>query len=725
MKVSVCGPQVHLNIVPLAVWHNVAFREGLVCGTTEILSIYYEEDTVEKQERRVFIVLQELIGLLLVAFTASHSLSTPVHAMAPSKSWEELLATKNTVIRDHRSQPRAYLPPQGFRPLLERTSLYFQGTDNTLWRVNSDGGGTSTGYQTKSTPVVFGGHVYFQGSDDALWQINLDGTGGIRVGASNGVDGGNGYKTSAAPSVAGHIFFRGIDDKLWKVNLDGSGGVVLGANVGNGEGYKTKSTPRVSGRYVYFQGTDDKLWRVNIDGSGGINLGQNTTSAPPFVTDGFVYFRGTDDRLLRCNLDGTSCLAFAGWKTRSTPFVTDTHIYFQGTDDKLWQINLDGSDGVNLRGYRTRSSPVVDTSVNMIYFQGTDNKLWQLSLNNSSLTHLGGFNTASTPGLELQHVATALPRYIVLTLLYAPPGTNGGHSESFVEYSSTSGTGTTLSIGNSFKDGVNVTLQPHDLQGEKKGEFGFSGSATSNDTSSFQVQKSETNDIKVPGPSADGIDHDKDVFYLWLNPQLEISVDPQHNYDWELGVADPEALMRIQRVKVGELKNPNTMDPLLRKELEVIYGLTSADYAQILALDPFSFGATAIDPNRFRLAVHQTFHYLPDSPFQTHTIRNEVTYNTEHKAETSYGVNLSVTVPLYLKYLDLKVDGLLTWTNTNSTASQNGSTQSAIVGIGGPAFGYSGPVNKSSSADYTQIVVYWDTIYNSFMFAFDDTTVRQ
>jgi hypothetical protein len=265
------------------------------------------------------------------------------------------------------------------------TRIYFQGTDNKLWRLNPDGsGGTNLGgYKTKSTPVVFGTHLYFQGTDDALWQINLDGTGGMHV--------GGGYKTSASPFVSDHIYFRGTDDKLWRVNLGGSGGVNLG-------GYKTKSTPHAFGGFVFFQGTDNKLWRINLDGSGGVHLGGNSTSAPPFVTTTHVYFRGTDDRLLRINLDGTGGIHLGGYKTKSTPFVTDNFVCFQGTDDKLWRINLDGSGGTNLGGYKTHSPPVTDGA--FIYFQGTDNKFWRLNLDGSHGTHLGGFDTASTPGLE-------------------------------------------------------------------------------------------------------------------------------------------------------------------------------------------------------------------------------------------------------------------------------------------------------------------------------------
>jgi plastocyanin len=582
-----------------------------------------------------------------------------------------------------------------------RAEIYFQGTDNKLWRLNTDGtGGVNLGgYKTKSAPVVFGGHVYFQGTDDALWQILPDGTGGIRV--------GGGYKTSASPFVASGIYFRGTDDKLWRVDLDGSNGMNLG-------GYKTKSTPQVSGRYVFFQGTDNKLWRINLDGSGGINLGLNTTSSPPFVTSKYVYFRGTDDRLLRTNLDGTSGMQLSGYKTKSTPFVTDSFVYFQGTDDKLWRINLDGSNGVNLGRYKTKSSPVIDTAGNFIYFQGTDNALWRLNLDGSRGTHLGGFNTASTPGLPPTTLGMALPKYVVLTLIYAPPGTNAGKSASLVDYSNGSSTGTTLSISSSLKEGVSAALT-YKADSPPGGSFGISFSDTTTNDSSLQVKKSASNEIKVAGPGADGIDHDHDVFYLWLNPRFDVSVDPHNNLDWQLGVKGP--IMTVQYVLVGELKNPALMNPGKSRQLAAA-GLTTADYAQILALDPCASApcaaAIAADAIRF-LPTSFSFPYNPpfnasDSvPTVTSTVQNSVIYDTKQTTQTAYGVALNVVASLPDK-LGLKLGGTLDWTNTGSTQINNTSSQSATVTVGGPAFGYTAPG--------VDVLVYWDTIYNSFVFTF-------
>jgi hypothetical protein len=573
--------------------------------------------------------------------------------------------------------------------------VYFQGTDDKLWKVDANGSGENIGgYKTKSTPVVFGGHVYFQGTDDKFWQVLPDGTDGIQV--------GGGYKTSSPPFVAGHIFFRGTDDKLWRVNLDGSGGVNLG-------GYKTKSTPLVSGRFVFFQGTDNKLWRINIDGTGGINLGLNTTSAQPFATNQYVYFRGTDDRLLRINLDGTGGIQLAGYKTQSMPFVTDDYVIFRGTDDKLWRVNLDGSGGVNLGGYKTKSTPVVDTAQNLIYFQGTDDKLWRVNLDGSGGVNLGGYKTKSMPGIEWPTLASPRPKYVVLTLVYAPPGTNGGRSASQVEYSNGSSTGTTLSFSSSFKEGVSATLSGAEKL--KDNSFGLSMTETSTNDSSLAIKKSVTNDIKVPGPSADGIDHDEDTFYLWLNPQFEVSVDPQKNLDWELGMSGPT--MIIQKVFVGQLKNPSTMNAGLRQQLTAA-GLTQADFAEILKLDPCWLACPPVDPNRF-VPLPYTFPYDPplhaaDSVATvTQTLQSSVAYDMRHTVQTEYNVALSAGGPITM-YLDLKLGDALTWTNTQSTASNNTSTQSATVTIGGPAFGYNSPD--------VDVWVYWDTIYNSFFFSF-------
>src|SRR5262249_3377592 len=52
---------------------------------------------------------------------------------------------------------------------------------------------------------------------------------------------------------------------------------------------------------------------------------------------------------------------------------------------------------------------------------------------------------------------TLRPLYEVLSMFYAPPGTNGGKSTSSVDYAKGSTIGTTTSISDSFKSSVQVT----------------------------------------------------------------------------------------------------------------------------------------------------------------------------------------------------------------------------------------------------------------------------
>jgi hypothetical protein len=588
--------------------------------------------------------------------------------------------------------------------------ICFRGTDDKLWGINLDGSGGVNlgGYKTKSTPVVFGDSIYFQGTDNKLWKVRQDGTNGVHLG---------GYDTNSSPFLTGsYIYFQGTDDKLWKVMLDGTRGTNLG-------GYKTKSTPRVTAGYVYFQGTDDRLFKVNVNNPNGDNtwLGGYKTKSTPFVSNGYVYFQGTDDRLFKVNVNNPNGdnTWLGGYKTMSSPFVSNGYVYFQGTDDKVWRINLDGSHGVNLGGYKSKSAPVV--AENFIFFQGTDNKLWRVKLDGTGGVHLGGYDTASTPFIiqpaNQPQTGTARPAYQILTVVYAPPGTNGGKSSSSVDYGAGSSTGTTTSTSSSFKAGVDVStsggfnLGPVHLGASTD----FNYSSTTTDSSSVEIKKSENFDIKVSGPAQDGINHDHDLFYLWLNPMLSVTIDPENNLNWELGVDGPN--MIIQYVTVDWLKNPSSMPAGVKQQLDAAK-LTPADYRQILSTNPFAFGAKAIDPNRY-LPIDQSFPYEPPDnasdpvPTQTYTVQNSVTQTSTHASQVQYGVSITVSAGIKLFEASLKVTGSFEWTNTASSSLSNQSSQSASVTIGGPAFGYTGP---------TDLDAYWDTVYNSFMFAFPSQT---
>jgi hypothetical protein len=306
------------------------------------------------------------------------------------------------------------------------------------------------------------------------------------------------------------------------------------------------------------------------------------------------------------------------------------------------------------------------------------------------------------------------PAYQILTVVYAPPGTNGGKSSSQVSYGSGSTTGTIDSTSNSFKEGVDVTASVGGTIGiVNLGASGdFTASQTTTQTSQVNINKGANYQINVTGPNADGIHHNNDLFYLWLNPQLNVTVDHLGNVAWEIAVNGQEML--IQYVYVEWLQNPSSMPPGVAQNLAAA-GLTTADYAQILACDPFSSGATAIDPNRF-VPTLNSFPYEPPLaagdpvPTMTYTQTSATTTTNSQEVQTQYGVSASVSAGIQTPFsASIKVTGSLQWTNTSTSTQTTGSTQQASVTVGGPAFGYTGP---------TDILVYWDTVYLSFMFAF-------
>jgi hypothetical protein len=301
------------------------------------------------------------------------------------------------------------------------------------------------------------------------------------------------------------------------------------------------------------------------------------------------------------------------------------------------------------------------------------------------------------------------PRYVVLTVVYAPPGTNGGKSSSSVDYGSDSSTGVKISLSSSFKYGGSVSVSAGDENKGLGGSASFSYSHDKTDDSSIDVKKSQNYDISLSGPSADGINHDEDIIYICLNPALTFQIDPANHITWSMGFVGPQML--VQYLRVAQLKNPSLIPPGVQQQLKQA-GITTSDFQTMLGLDPFASGGTEIDPMRF-LPTTQSFPYIPPltqsdpAAQQKYQQSNMVMAGTGTKVQLTYTVSASGGVNLVIA--QFKASGQLEWTYTSETSNTTESTQSATVTVGGPAFGYTGP---------TDVLVYWDTVFNSFMFAF-------
>lgn len=311
---------------------------------------------------------------------------------------------------------------------------------------------------------------------------------------------------------------------------------------------------------------------------------------------------------------------------------------------------------------------------------------------------------------DLQPISgTIRPRYVVLTVIYAPPGTNGGKSSSSVDYGTSSGTGVNTSLSSSFKSGFSISASVGDENKGTGATAGFSFSKNTTDTSSIDIRKTQGYDISISGPSADGINHDEDLIYLCLNPALTFKVDPANRVSWDMGFDGPQML--VQYLRVAQLKNPSLIPPGLQQELNKA-GITAADFQTILGLDPFASGGTEIDPNRF-LPTTQSFPYIPplnaSDPVaqQKYNQSNAVMVVNTHNVQLSYGVSVSGGFDLVVAHL--KTSGELDWTYSSQTMNTTQSGQTATVTVGGPAFGYTGP---------TDVLVYWDTVFDSFVFVF-------
>ena len=121
---------------------------------------------------------------------------------------------------------------------------------------------------------------------------------------------------------------------------------------------------------------------------------------------------------------------------------------------------------------------------------------------NVALTASGlGQQGHATIALNASATATLKPSYMVLTVLYAPPGTNGGKSSSQVSYTAGSTTGTTVSVTSAFKSTVKVKVGLEVGSGVVTlgVNAGFSGSTGSSGTQSMTISKTAANEIDVPG----------------------------------------------------------------------------------------------------------------------------------------------------------------------------------------------------------------------------------
>ena len=307
---------------------------------------------------------------------------------------------------------------------------------------------------------------------------------------------------------------------------------------------------------------------------------------------------------------------------------------------------------------------------------------------------------------------TVTPKYMVMTVIYAPPGSNGCMHQSNVSYGSGSTLGTSVSASKSFRweSEVKTSTGGGVLGKSEIGvSFKFGGSTVSNQE--MTISKQSTTTINMSGPCRDGIDHDQDQIWLWLGPRLKVRL-PNNEVQWSF---ESNAIVDIQWVTVGELKNPASMRPGVASQL-ARYGINGADYAAMLGADPFAFDPNAgYDRERYT-PVNMTFPYRPASSggSVSNLGHQMVTAMMQsHGMTRSHDYTVGMTVSGEASFFGvfnskISASGSWTWSSTNSSSNSEGTQNSALVMVGSPSDGYTGP---------TSLYVLYDRIYKTFAFA--------
>jgi hypothetical protein len=278
--------------------------------------------------------------------------------------------------------------------------------------------------------------------------------------------------------------------------------------------------------------------------------------------------------------------------------------------------------------------------------------------------------------------------------------------QSQVQYQDGSVTGVTTTCTKTFKGEFSLTAEVGTLL--DTASLQFTASKTTTNSSQLQITTGKSTAITVKGPAVDGIDHDYDLIYLMLGPTVAFTADPHGNAAYE--IATPPQDISVQIVQAGMLKSPPTlpMEPALTALLASA-GLTQADYNQILALDPFASGSTAIDAKRFIWQQNIPYQYLQNQALsQSLTLSVSQTNTTTNSVEDDYMVTATATLGV-ANIFKVSASFTFDWTNTNSTSQSDQKTQTAQATIAQPSSNWNGS---------EEVAVYLDSVYNSFMFAF-------
>jgi hypothetical protein len=344
-----------------------------------------------------------------------------------------------------------------------------------------------------------------------------------------------------------------------------------------------------------------------------------------------------------------------------------------------------------------------------------------------------GPNGGGSATMESFSMGGVAPKYLVLGVIYAPPGpgSTGSFGPSYVDYTNTTQLGTNTTWSSSFANGYSYSTSGS-LLGITLGG-GAEWTQETDDSTSIAVTKETSVSDKYPGispASTVGLNHDNDIVLLWLNPallctaeeawtQLPIPAAAQCLIYDPMGIpSDPDSpQMDVVQIPVGELNGHFSMQSLNPDLYQILqnHGVTSADYPTIAGVDPYASCGSSIscvqgigaNSTRFDGTGAPIVNFGNNCNSLSYTATYSSTTTAGQGASTSYTITNTLTgSQSFIGTMTEILKSTQTWTNKWSEATSSMTGQSASITVNQPCSGYSGP---------SQFRVYKDNIYGSFM----------
>lgn len=303
----------------------------------------------------------------------------------------------------------------------------------------------------------------------------------------------------------------------------------------------------------------------------------------------------------------------------------------------------------------------------------------------------------STSGQSYIQLATAAPKYQVLSILYTPPG-----DASSTGFSNTTSAGSTTSLANNFSTSDTVTFSGGFLGGTAGVTFGVGTS--SSDSKAYSVTYQATSGSQLNSVSQ-VIDHSQDQIYLWLNPGVTVRQTGSTTGYYNVGTVDSSGnflssnAMDVVNVNIAGLKNPsqiplsvllpqtpqqgitlpglanvcaNPLPPAQCTQANAC-GCTPADFATIVQQDELAnvtdqtAAPSSIDPNRFAYVSYITL----EGPQQQGAgpVRNSFSLTDSQMSGTTYSNGTSYSTGFTVGW---KTTPFLGWASATQTRSLTG-----------------------------------------------------